>query len=118
MEELIKEANFIDFDSEYQEDLKDTMEQGEDLKVLKIQKPKIPPLKIKTRKTPNLEAVVSPEKEERALPATMLTKNEKKELSKKIKEYTAELQKIVNEKYPDDYQTTPMLELAVTRQRA
>ena len=47
----------------------------------------------------------------------MLTENEKKIMAKKIKEFNINLQKEIEDQYPDDYKQTPMMDPAITQSR-
>ena len=46
-----------------------------------------------------------------------LTDDEKKVLKEKIKEHTAEIKAKIDEKYPDDYQATTLMDEGLTKEK-
>ena len=89
----------MDINSDYEEELEQTIDDATN-STTNVVTPmlKIPPLTIKTRRDgsiTNKEITITAK--EKLRPATMLTDAEKKIMAKKIKEYTADLHKQVEE---------------------
>lgn len=113
MEELINgPSEMSDFKSQYERDLEEHLPVGEAASPMSKtqQMSKVPPLTIKTfRHDKKKDQVVQVAAKKQALP-NELTKEERQTLTRYIKEFTANLEKEIEEKYPDSYKETIMMD--------
>jgi hypothetical protein len=70
---------------------------------------KAPPLTIRTFKHEKKEASLNVEGKSKACLPNELTRDEKIQLSKAVREYTQQLEKQIEDEYPDNYKTTQMM---------